>query len=216
MHLHRHVAALVATLVLGFGNASTQPALAASPAASSPAAQASYSPHVLQPASAPQQAQTASTWEAKDTVLAAGVLVTLILGVWNALSNHHFNKRTTFVNTVTAQRIKWIEQLRQDISSFSGLTYHWCYRKPDDPEESRKIVQEIDRLRHVIRLRLNPAGEHDREIERLLEEIPNHTSSPNAVAKLLEDLTKATQSLLKEEWEKVKQESARGPLSQRA
>ena len=156
------------------------------------------------------------TWEAKDTVLAAGVVVTLFLGVWNAVSNHYFNKRTTFVNTVTAQRIKWIEQLRQDISTFSGLTYHWCHRAPDDPEESRKIIQQIDCLRHVIRLRLNPAGQHDSEIERLLDVIPQHTNAPDTIANLLEQLTKTTQNLLKDEWEKVKQESSRGPRSERA
>lgn len=65
--------------------------------------------------------------EPKDWVLAAGVVVTLVLGGWNAVVNHRINKRTTFVNTVTSQRIKWIEQLRQDISAFAGLTYHWSH-----------------------------------------------------------------------------------------
>ncbi len=51
--------------------------------------------------------------EAKDYVLAAGVAVTLLLGIWNAIVNHRVSKRTTFINTVTSQRIKWIEQLRQ-------------------------------------------------------------------------------------------------------
>jgi len=44
--------------------------------------------------------------EGKDLVLAAGVVVTLVLGVWNAITNHRINRRTNFVNTVTSQRIK--------------------------------------------------------------------------------------------------------------
>jgi hypothetical protein len=65
--------------------------------------------------------------EPKDFVLAAGLVVTFVLGVWNAVANHRFNKRTTFVNTVTSQRIKWIEQLRQDVGAFCGLIYHWSH-----------------------------------------------------------------------------------------
>ena len=156
--------------------------------------------------------------EVKDYVLAAGVAVTLVLGIWNALVNHRVNKRTTFVNTVTSQRIKWIEQLRQDVGAFCGLTYHWAHTdvvgKPDEGE----MLKEIDRLRHVIRLRLNPEGEHDRTIEALIEEIPRLTAPENQ-AKLiaaLERMTRTTQLLLKEEWEKVKSESEHGPLSERA
>lgn len=75
-------------------------------------------------------------------------------------------------------------------------------------------MKEIDRLRHVIRLRLNPAGVHDKVIERLVAEIPHYTDPSRQ--KDLVRLTIATQALLKEEWEKVKQESRDGPLSERA
>ena len=157
-----------------------------------------------------------SKWEPKDYVLAAGVIVTLILGFWNALANHRFNQRTTFVNTVTSQRIKWIEQLRQDISTFSGLVYHWALTDLPDSTEERQIIKEIDRLNHVIRLRLNPAGIHDQKIEQLLADIPKHTDDEIRIKELLEELTRTTQALLKDEWEKVKAESKKGPLSDRA
>ena len=177
------------------------------------------------PASAAQPAPIASAagatdlwakWEPKDYLLGLGVLVTLALGIGNALANLHFNRRTTFVATVTSQRILWIEKLRQDISSFSGLVYHWAFTNlPDKPEE-REILKEIDRLRHVIRLRLNPKGKYDAEIESLLPQVVWHTSDQEKVVALLEQLTVATQGLLKEEWEKVKAESKKGPLSERA
>jgi len=157
-----------------------------------------------------------SKWEPKDYVLAAGVIVTLLLGIWNAFANHRFNQRTMFVNTVTSQRIKWIEQLRQDISTFSGLVYHWALTDLPDSTEERQIIKEIDRLNHVIRLRLNPAGIHDQKIEQLLADIPKHTADEIRIKGLLEELTCTTQALLKDEWEKVKAESKKGPLSDRA
>ena len=156
--------------------------------------------------------------EPKDWVLAVGVLVTLVLGAWNAVANHRINKRTTFVNTVTSQRIKWIEQLRQDISAFAGLTYHWSHTDMQGKPGEAELIKEVDRLRHVIRLRLNTAGAHDKNIEALIAEIPRYTdaSHQNELTNALERLTVATQALLKEEWEKVKKESQSGPLSERA
>lgn len=156
--------------------------------------------------------------EAKDYVLAAGVIVTLFLGIWNAVVNHRINKRTTFVNTVTSQRIKWIEQLRQDIGEYCGLAYHWSHSDMEGKPGEGELLKELDRLRHVIRLRLNPRGEHDKLIEALVEEIPRYTDpqKQRELVDALERMTKATQALLKDEWDKVKRESEHGPLSERA
>lgn len=156
--------------------------------------------------------------EPKDYVLAAGVVVTLLLGVWNAVVNHRSNRRTTFINTVTSQRIKWIEQLRQDIGAFCGLAYHWSHSEMEGKQGEGDMLKELDRLRHVIRLRLNPLGEHDRTTEALIEEIPRYTDPRrrNELVDALERMTWTTQALLKEEWEKVKRESEHGPLSERA
>jgi hypothetical protein len=149
-------------------------------------------------------------------MVAVGIAVTLVLGLWNLWVNHKINRRTTFVNTVTSQRIKWVEQLRQDIGAFSGLAYHWSCTNIEGEEEKRKVIVELDRLRYVIRLRLNPEGTQDKKIERLVESISRVSENQQAVTKILEELTVASQALLKEEWEKVKAESEHGPLSSRA
>ena len=154
--------------------------------------------------------------EAKDIVLAVGVAVTLFLGLWNLWANYENSKRTIFINTVTSQRIKWVEQLRLDLGAFSGHVYHWCATEISDEGEGRKIVAEIDRLRYVIRLRLNPEGTRDQEITQLIESISPATHDSEKIKAILEKLTVATQALLKEEWEKVKSESRSGPLSARA
>jgi hypothetical protein len=155
------------------------------------------------------------TLEAQDYILGAGVIVTLILGIGNAIANYRASRRTMFINTVTSQRIKWIEQLRQDISTFSGLTHTWCFSELEGKPQEYELLKEIDRLRHVIRLRLNPAGEHDKKIEQLIEEIPTLTeiSKRQELKRALNELTSTAQLLIKEEWEKVKEESKRGDIT---
>ena len=154
--------------------------------------------------------------ELKDFVVALGIAVTLLLGLWNLWVSHRTSRRTSFVNTVTSQRIKWVEQLRQDIGAFSGLAYHWSCTNIEGEEEKRKIIIELDRLRYVIRLRLNPKGALDAKIEKLVESISRVSEDQDEVTKILEELTVASQALLKEEWDKVKAESEYGPLSSRA
>ncbi len=159
-----------------------------------------------------------ATLEPKDYILGAGVVVTLVLGIWNAIANHRSSRRTAFINTVTSQRIKWIEQLRQDVSAFSGLTRTWCFSVLEGKPQEYDALKEIDRLRHVIRLRLNPAGIQDRKIEKLIEEIPSltHESQREKLVKALDELTRTTQLLLKEEWKKVKDESKHGAIDSSA
>jgi len=153
--------------------------------------------------------------EPKDIVYAISIMLTFAVGVWSLVLNYRNTRRTNFINTVTSQRVRWIEQLRQDISAFSGLTYTWSASNMEGKPQEYEMVNEIDRLRHVIRLRLNPAGTHDKRVEALLEEIPRYTD-PSQSAKLsaaLNDLTATTQFLLKEEWEKVKREAQRGNVA---
>ncbi len=154
--------------------------------------------------------------EVKDIIYGLGILLTFALGGWNLLSNYRASRRTSFINTVTAQRIKWIEQLRQDISAFSGLTHTWCFSELEGKPEEAAILKEIDRLRHLIRLRLNPSGTHDQEIEELIQRIPQftHVTKRGELKQTIEQITVATQKLLKEEWDKVKEESKYGDLKE--
>ncbi|EXI78499.1 MAG: hypothetical protein AW10_03023 [Candidatus Accumulibacter appositus] len=151
-------------------------------------------------------------FETKDLILTAGVVVTLVLGIWNAVANARSSRRTTFINTVTSQRVKWIEQLRKDIATFSGLTYTWCFSSLEDKPQEDDVLREIDLLRHLIKLRLNPSGGPDQEITKLLDAIPTltHESTHDQLRAALEQLTIVSQALLKAEWDKVKKESHAG------
>jgi len=152
--------------------------------------------------------------DAKDIAYIVSILLTFLVGVWNLVLNYRNTRRTNYINTVTAQRVKWLEQIRQDISSFCGITYTWHYSDLADTPQEHDMLKEIDRLRHVIRLRLNPSGTHDKTIERLIAEIPKYTdiSQRDKLQKSLEELTTTSQLLLKEEWEKVKREVEHGNL----
>ncbi len=155
--------------------------------------------------------------EGKDIIYGLGILLTFALGVWNLVTNYRLTRRTSFINTVTNQRVKWIEQLRQDISAFSGLTHTWCFSELEGKPEELEVLKEIDRLQHVIRLRLNPDGTHDRKIAPLIRRIPDltHISKREELTAALEELITTTQQLLKEEWEKVKAEAKRGDLKEK-
>jgi hypothetical protein len=143
-----------------------------------------------------------------------GVILTFALGVWNLLNNYRMSRRTAFINTVSAERVKWIDKLRENISTFCGLTYTWQASNLEGKPESLDFEKQVDRMRHLIRLQLNPAGTHDREIERLLAAIPQLTDKTkvNELHSALNDLVIVSQKLLKEEWDKVKEEAKRGDL----
>ncbi|MDR4499445.1 MAG: hypothetical protein MRK02_16230 [Candidatus Scalindua sp.] len=155
--------------------------------------------------------------ESKDYIYLGGIIVTFGLGVWNFIQGHRTTRKASFINTVTSQRIKWIEQLRQDIAAFSGCTHTWHMSNLKGTEKEVEILKEIDRLRHLIRLRLNPDGVHDRKITSLINEIPKltHISKRDELMTALDQLTIATQEMLKEEWEKVKAEAKDGDLKEK-
>lgn len=150
----------------------------------------------------------------KDIAYSVGIALTFAIGVWNLVLSYRTTRKTSYINTVTNQRVKWIEQLRQDIAEFAGLTYTWSFSQAEGKPQEFELVKDIDRLRHVIRLRLNPDGTYDRKIESLIAKIPEltHTIHQANLKAALEELIVTSQSLLKEEWEKVKREAEHGNL----
>src|SRR5271167_314603 len=99
--------------------------------------------------------------ETKDIIAFSGIIFTLLLGIFNAFQNYQNSKRTTFINTVTSERVKWIEKLRQSISTFCGLAHYWRFSTEPGSIEQRAKIEEIDKLRHLIALQLNPNGAVD-------------------------------------------------------
>jgi hypothetical protein len=152
----------------------------------------------------------------KDIAYATGIFLTFALGVWNIYQNYQNTRRTSFINTVTSERVKWIAHVRETISRFCGLTYHWAVSPQlQGTSGGEDVLREIDTLRHLIPLQLNPDGELERDIVRLVVEIP-HATDPkktDLLWELLDKLILKTQLMLKEEWEKVKDEAEHGRLN---
>ncbi|MCU7932807.1 MAG: hypothetical protein KZQ90_18585 [Candidatus Thiodiazotropha sp. (ex Codakia rugifera)] len=153
----------------------------------------------------------------KDAIYAIGLGVTLVLGIWNLWHNHKTTRKNNFINTVTNQRIQWIEQLRQNIATFLGLTHTWCESKIEGKPEEIEILKELDRLRHLIQLRLNADATLDKKIAALVRKIPDLTQDSQQPERksAMNELSSLSQELFKEEWEKVKKESKDGDLNEK-
>lgn len=155
----------------------------------------------------------------KDWFYAISIIATAGIGIWNAISHFKTTKKTAFINTVTSERVKWLDKLRDNISSFAGFTHTWTRDFHETPEAKAALLKEIDKLRYLIRLQLNPKKENglpnvDMRIEQLIAKIPDLTG-PDLRENLhaaIDQLVIESQELLKEEWEKVKQESKKGDL----
>ena len=138
------------------------------------------------------------------------ILLIFVVGIMNWLHA----RKTAFINTVTAERVKWINHLRENISNFCGLTHYWVHTDLSK-EEANATLKEIDRLRIYIKLQLNPNDPSDKDLIRIIDMIPDYTD--NSQTEKLKKLTGAaivsTQNLLKEEWNQVKKEAKKGEIT---
>jgi len=143
-----------------------------------------------------------------------GVILSFIVGtagLWIGIKN---SRKTIFINSVTASRIKYIQDLRNNIAEFCGLFYSYNLLKKNDTNlsnEKFKIIQSSDKLKYQIMLYLNPEDvEWDTKIITLIDEI-RESIDQNPTEKIKKLIT-LTQYLLKIEWERAKLESKNGNI----
>jgi hypothetical protein len=127
------------------------------------------------------------------------------------------SRRTNYVNTVTAQRSIWIENLRKNIAQYSSLVFamNEIFRTGNMVEIQQStryqdLLKQMRELRPLLRLQLNPFGKIDNNIIAIIERIPTLTESDLTVTLMRADnlLIAHAQWLLKAEWEKVKLEAS--------
>lgn len=144
----------------------------------------------------------------KDPIPLIGIVATFAAAVANLVYSVVSIRKTRYINAITTARINWIQSLREKVSRFSGLAYHWAIT-PLGSDASQRIVEEADVLRVLIRLHLNPYDDEDKKMMALLEEIPKFTD-PAQFSKLqeaIESLVNGIQLRLKHEWDRAKREA---------
>ena len=144
-----------------------------------------------------------------------GVILSFIVGaagLWVGLKN---SRKTNYINSVTASRIKYIQDLRNRISEFCGLVYSYnatSHSLAATPEKLFELQREFDKLKYLIKLHLNPEDTYwDDKILKLIDEIIALTDKDPK--EKIDELITIMQFLLKLEWEGAKMESQKGILS---
>lgn len=154
--------------------------------------------------------------DVKDIITLIGIGITFIASIMSLMIGIRNSRKTIFINSVTASRIKWMDTFRNNISEFCGLTYHFTLTALEDTEK-QKVTEKLDTLRFLIRLQLNRNDNFDKIIISKIDNIPNLTD-PKKLPELemeINSLINLTQDLLKLEWEGVKEETKKGNLSKK-
>ncbi|MGG0703401.1 hypothetical protein [Bacillus paramobilis] len=107
------------------------------------------------------------------TAIFTGIITGIIglLTLWYNLKN---NKKTLFVDTITAERVKWMGQLREHVSEFLTLvTYHIEKNKDATQKDKSEYVDNVFRLAAKIKLHLNYLDRKDQKIIKIVDEFTN-------------------------------------------
>ena len=149
--------------------------------------------------------------ETKDLIAIVGIGLTFLVGLANLVYSLWSNRRTSFVNTVTASRLKWIDSLRDKVSEFIAVTTRLSDRRPPPGDSiAADLLLQRDTLLHQIVLHLNPHDSEDQRIRKLVDEVRDLTDQGASISEQPDHLRDATADYLKKEWNRVKVESTKG------
>jgi cell shape-determining protein MreC len=144
-----------------------------------------------------------------DVIALIGIALTFFVSVANLIYSLRSNRRTTFVNTVTTSRLKWINSVRDAVSEFIAVST----RLSDQSAQSEKIEElflQRETLLHRIVLHLNPTDAEDQRIKALIlhtRELSEQGDAKKELPATLTELRDATGNYLKKEWNRAKDES---------
>ena len=147
-----------------------------------------------------------------------GIVMVFIATMLNLFFVVRNAKKATFTGSVTASRIKYIQDIREAMSKFCGLAYYYNTGGGKlSPQETSAIRKEADSLKYLIRLYLNPEDKYwDNKIMLFCDEVIKKTDKGiDELHSAIENLVVITQYLLKLEWQGIKEEAKSGVLSER-
>lgn len=151
--------------------------------------------------------------EIKDIIQLTSVIIAFIVGLAGLIIGIINSKKTIYINSITTLRTKWLNEMKDYISEFCGLTYN--YGISNLPRSSHTdLVERIDKLRFLIKLNLNPKDDFDKLILEKIDVIPTLTNKRDftELTKELDELTILSQKMVKLEWEGIKAEAKSGIL----
>lgn len=169
------------------------------------------------------------------------LLITSGISIWSVMRNSKIAKelgeknlesleQKRYIDAISAERIKWINTMRDRFSECTKLLYiqmneysRWKKKGYDDSVENvregfRNRVIELTYVNNQIVLLLNTTEPISRKIRTLQNKITKHLSAKSNIpefefgywAVLLQDLIYFHQVVLKAEWKRVKQENKKG------
>jgi hypothetical protein len=145
------------------------------------------------------------------TVAVVTAVATVVAGAIGAFWSYKVSNKSILIKTVTEERAKWRNDLRDVFGEFSKLTYE----QVNNSNASNK--PRIYELKSNIVLRVNYKRKHklDSDIVRLSEIIVaslDNGSSKELVLRDLNLLEEKLQQLIKQEWDKSKEEAVTGKI----
>lgn len=152
--------------------------------------------------------------------LIIGAFLSLVAAAAGIITTYAVSRRSVYINSITVERSKWIEKMRQAIAAYSAALGRRIYRvrrfrEEHGPKKSLRssaeasaALEELNAAVSVIQLQLNPNGMIDRNILKLLDVIVvNDRVEFSLLQRADKLLISHSQWLLKKEWEKVKYEA---------
>ena len=108
----------------------------------------------------------------KDSIYAIGIILTFATTLLSVYMTFKNNKAIHYVNSITKNRVEWIEKLRDSIADFIAHTniYNNVYYK-NDYVKSGQHLAECQKVCSKIKLLLNCCDKRDNEIVTLTENI---------------------------------------------
>jgi hypothetical protein len=145
-----------------------------------------------------------------------GALITVVTATISARTTSKVANRSVYINSVTAERSKWIDALRRSIADYSGAAERVISRRSDPKyEKSPEWAADVQSLRthfSSLKMRLNPreaAAQNLITAARKLDQAARiHRWEDVELAS--EIMVRHGQWILKFEWNRVKMEAASG------
>lgn len=148
-----------------------------------------------------------------EIITIIGIGLTFIAGIANLIVILKNTRKTTFINSITSSRIKYIQELRNTIAELCSLVTSYKLRAYKiTKKEHFELLKQTNKLKYLIRLYLNPIDKYwDNRMIELINQII--IKDKHDLQSKIDELIVITQFLLKLEWEVVKRESKKGILS---